>query len=138
MLHENIGDYKRNSPMPLLKFVHKIDCYSRSKIFKQCSISGMRSEETSCEPLLCLIFFIGTCVKRDTTSKLRSRSMGRSRIFCIFCMKSVELVSCDSDFPGRSCSVCTRKRGKLYVGDKLYGADNPSEGDVWFVYFWSV
>jgi len=110
----------------------------------------MRSEETSCEPLLCLIFFIGTCVKRDTTSKLRStdfiQKMQKIRLrpwdvvgfFCIFCMKSVELVICDSDFPGRSCSVCTRKQGKLYVGDKLYGADNPSEGDVWFVYFWSV
>ena len=39
-------------------------------------------------------------------SKFTSRSMGRSRIFWIFCMKSVELVMCDSDFPVRDCSVC--------------------------------
>ena len=24
---------------------------------------------------------------------------------------------CDSDFPVRSCSVCARKRDKLYVGE---------------------
>ena len=60
------------------------------------------------------VSFIGICVKKDSTSKLTSRSVGRSRIFCI---KSVELVICDSDFPGRSCSVCARKRDKLYVGE---------------------
>ena len=32
-------------------------------------------------------------------------------------MKSVELVICDSDFPVRGCSVCARKRNKLYVGE---------------------
>ena len=30
-------------------------------------------------------------------------------------MKFVELVRCDSDFPVRDCSVCARKRDKLYV-----------------------
>ena len=29
-------------------------------------------------------------------------------------MKSVELVMCDSDFSMRGCSVCARKRDKLY------------------------
>ena len=43
--------------------------------------------------------------------------MGRSRIFWIFCMKS--LVICDSDFPVRGCSVCARKRDKLYVGEYM-------------------
>jgi len=32
-------------------------------------------------------------------------------------MKSVELVTYDSDFPVRGCSVCARKRNKLYVGE---------------------
>ena len=63
-----------------------------------------------------IVSFIGTCVKKDSTSKLTSKSVGRSRIFWIFCMKSVELVMCDSDFPMRDCSVCARKRNKLYVG----------------------
>ena len=43
--------------------------------------------------------------------------MGRSRIFWIFFIKSVELVICDSDFPVRDCKVCARKRDKLYVGE---------------------
>jgi len=38
------------------------------------------------------VSFIGTCMKRDSTLKLTSRSVGRNRIFWIFCMKSVELV----------------------------------------------
>jgi len=49
------------------------------------------------------VSFIGTYVKRDSTSKLISRSVGHSRIFWIFCMKSVELVMCDSDFLVKSC-----------------------------------
>ena len=32
-------------------------------------------------------------------------------------MKSVALVICDSFFPVRDCSVCARKRDKLYVGE---------------------
>jgi len=63
------------------------------------------------------VYFIGTCLKRDSTSKLTSRSVGHSQIFWIFCMKSVELVTCDSDFPVRDYSVCARKRDKLYVGE---------------------
>jgi len=31
-------------------------------------------------------------------------------------MKSVELVMCDSNFPVRGCSICARKRDKLYIG----------------------
>jgi len=61
-------------------------------------------------------------------SKLTSRSVGHNRIFWIFCMKSVELVMCDSDFPMRDCNVCARKRDK-YV-EELYGADNQSKEDV--------
>ena len=79
---------------------------------KQCSISGMKSERTSCEVFI--IFnesFIGTCVKRDSTSKLTSRSTGHSRIFWIFYMKSVQLVMCDSDFPVRGYSVCVLGSG---------------------------
>jgi len=52
----------------------------------------MRSEETSCKAFIIFnVSFIGICVKRDSTSKLTSNSVGRSRIFLIFCMKSVEL-----------------------------------------------
>jgi len=72
-------------------------------------------------------------VKRDSTSKLTGRFMGRSRIFWIFCMKSVELITCDSDFLLRSCSVCARKRDKLYEDyyDTILGYTiNRSEGDV--------
>jgi len=36
-------------------------------------------------------------VKRNFTLKFTSRSVGRNRIFC---MKSFELVMCDSNFPG--------------------------------------
>ena len=51
-------------------------------IVKQCSISGMRSEETSCEAFIMInVSFIGTCVKRDSISKLTSKSVGRSQIF---------------------------------------------------------
>ena len=54
-------------------------------IVKQCSISGMMSEGTLCEVFIMFnVSFIGTCVKRDSTSKLTSRSVGRSRIFWIF------------------------------------------------------
>jgi len=68
-------------------------------IVKQCSISGMMSEGTLCEVFIMFnVSFIGTCVKRDSTSKLTSRSVGRSRIFWIFFIKSVELVMCDSIF----------------------------------------
>ena len=87
-------------------------------VVRQCSISGMRSEETFCEVFIMLIVsFIGTCVNRDSTSKLTSRSVGCSRIFWILYMKSVELVMCDSVFPVRSCSVFARKRDRLNVGD---------------------
>ena len=83
-------------------------------IVKQCSISGMKSEGTSCEAFIMFnMSFIGACVKRDSTSKFTSRSMDRSRIFWIFCIKSIESVMCDSDFPVRGCSVCARKRDKL-------------------------
>jgi len=60
-------------------------------------------------PLLCLMSFIGTCVKRDSTSKLTSRSVG-CRIFCIFCMKSVKLVMYDSEFSVRSIVFMLRNR----------------------------
>ena len=51
-------------------------------VVKQCSISGMRSEGTLCEAFIIFnVFFIGTCVNRDSTSKLTSRSVGRNRIF---------------------------------------------------------
>jgi len=68
-------------------------------IVKQCSISGrafymrafyMRSEGILCEAFI--MSFIGTCVKRDSMLKLTSRSVGCSRIFWIFCMKSIELI----------------------------------------------
>ena len=81
-------------------------------IVKQCSISEMRSERTSCVIFIMFnVFFIGTCVKSDSTSKLPSRSVGR-RISWIFCMKSVELVMYDSDFLMRDCSVYARKRSE--------------------------
>lgn len=64
-----------------------------------------------------IVSFIGTCVNRDSTSKLTSRSVGCSRIFWILCMKSVELVMCDSVFPVRGCNVFARKRDRLNVGD---------------------
>ena len=67
--------------------------------------------------IMFIMFFIGTCVKRNSTSKLTSKSVGRSRIFWIFCMKSDELVMCDSDFLMKGCNVCARKRDKLYVGE---------------------
>jgi len=36
-------------------------------VVKQCSISGMRSEETSCEAFIIFnVSFIGTYVKRDS------------------------------------------------------------------------
>ena len=67
-------------------------------VVKQCSISGMSSEGTSCETFIMFnMSFIGICVKRNSTLKLSSRSVGRSRIFC---MKSIEFVMYDSDFPG--------------------------------------
>ena len=107
-------------------------------IVKQCSISGMRSEGTSCEAFIMFnVSFIGTCVKRDSTSKLTSRSVRRRRIFLIiigfFCIKSVELVMCDSDFSVRNCSVCARKRDKLYVGECI-ALTIGLRG--MFVYFW--
>ena len=62
-------------------------------IVKQCSISGMMSEGTLCEVFIMFnVSFIGTCVKRDSTSKLTSRSVGRSRIFWIFFIKYVGYV----------------------------------------------
>jgi len=53
------------------------------------------------------VSFIRTCVKRDSTSKLTSRSVGFPVVgfFGFFCMKSVELVMCDSDFLMRGYSV---------------------------------
>jgi len=85
-------------------------------VVKQCSISGMKSEGTSCEAFIMFnVSFIGICVKRNSTSKYTSRSVGHIRIFWIFCMKFIELVMCDSDFSIKGCSVCARKRDKLYV-----------------------
>ena len=72
-------------------------------------------------PLLCLMCLL---LKRDSMSKFTSWFVERNRIFWIFCMKSVELVMCDSDFPVRGCSVRARKWDKLYVGE--YGANNRS------------
>jgi len=66
--------------------------------------------------LLCLMCLLLGLVKRDSTSKFISKSVGYSRIFWIFYIKSVELVMCDSDFPVRGCNVCARKRDKLYFG----------------------
>jgi len=63
------------------------------------------------------VSFIGTCVKRDSTSKLTSRSVGRSWIFCLDLLKSIELIMCDSNFPVKGCNVCARKRDKVYVGE---------------------
>jgi len=64
-------------------------------IVKQCSIR-MKSEGTSCEAFIMFnVTFTGTCMNRDPTSKLTSRSVGRSRIFY---MKSIELIIYDSDF----------------------------------------
>ena len=57
-------------------------------------------EEASCEAFIMFnVSFIGTWMKRDSTLKLTSKSVERNRIFWIFCMKSIELVMCDSDFP---------------------------------------
>ena len=51
-------------------------------VVKQCSISGMRSEGNSCEAFIMFnVSFIGIYVKRDSTSKLTSRFVRRSRIF---------------------------------------------------------
>jgi len=57
-------------------------------VVKQCSISArpdsiiMRSEGTLCEVFIMFnVSFIATCVKKDSTSKLTSRSVGRSRSF---------------------------------------------------------
>ena len=51
-------------------------------VVKQYSISGMRSEGTLCETFIMFnVSFIGTCVKRDSTSKFTSRSVRRSRVF---------------------------------------------------------
>ena len=77
----------------------------------------MRLEGTSYEAFIMFMSFIGSCVKRDSTSKFTNRSVERSRIFWIFCTKSIELVRCDSDIPVKGCSVCAVKRDKLYVGE---------------------
>ena len=50
-------------------------------VVKQCFISGMKSEDevTSYKAFIMFnVSFIGTCVKRDYTSKLTSRSVGRN------------------------------------------------------------
>ena len=89
-------------------------------VVKQCSISGIRSEGTSCEVFIMFnVSFIGTCVKRDSMLKLISRFVEFRRT------KSIELIMCDMDFPVRGCSVCIRKRDKLY--GELYGVDNLRE-----------
>ena len=68
-------------------------------IVKQCSISEMRSERASYNAFIIFnVSFIGTYVKRNSTSKYTSKFVGCSRIFFIFCIKSIELVICDSDF----------------------------------------
>ena len=78
--------------MPLLKFVHKIGYCKRSKWLLSSALLA-RSEGTSCEAFIMFnvsfiinVFFIinvsfGTCVKRDSMSKLTSRSVGYSQIF---------------------------------------------------------
>jgi len=54
-------------------------------VIKHCFISRMRSEETSCEVFIMFnVSFIGTCLKRDPTSKLTSKFVECSRIFWIF------------------------------------------------------
>jgi len=68
-------------------------------------------------PLLCLCLLLGREKKFYVEIYKQTRSAGRSRIFWIFYMKSVELVKCDSDFLVRGCSVCARKWDKLYVGE---------------------
>jgi len=87
-------------------------------VFRQCSIKGMRLGETSCEDvIMSSVSLIGTCVKRDSTSKLTNMSVGCNRIFWIFCMKSIELIICVLDFPMRHCSSFARKRERSYVGE---------------------
>jgi len=96
--------------------------------------NGMRSEGTSCEVFIMFnVFFIGICMKKDNTSKLTSKSVGRSRIFWIFCMKSVELVMCDSDFSVRVVTFVLGSEISCMSG--MCSADNWFEGDVWFLYF---
>ena len=67
------------------------------------------------------VTFIGTCVKRDSTSKLTSRSVEHSRISWIFCMKCVELIMYNSDFLMRGCSVYARKRSEhnIEIGHQI-------------------
>jgi len=48
-------------------------------------------------------------MKRDSMLKLTSKSVGH-RIFWILCIKSIELVMCNLNFPVRDCSICARKR----------------------------
>ena len=75
----------------------------------------MKSKGTSYEAFIMFnVSFIGICVKRDSTSKLTSRSVGRNRIFWTFYMKSVELIMWFG-FSSQG-SVWAWKR-ELYVGE---------------------
>jgi len=54
-------------------------------VVRQCSIKGMRLEGTSCDDLIILsVSLIGSCVKKDSISKLTSMSAQCNRIFWIF------------------------------------------------------
>jgi len=74
------------------------------------------SEGTSCDAF---IMFNVSFIEKGFYSKFTSRFVKRNRIFWIFCMKSVESVMCDSDFPVRGCSIRARKWDKLYVGEYM-------------------
>ena len=76
----------------------------------------MKSKGTSYEAFIMFnVSFIGIYVKRDSTSKFTSRSVGRNRIFWTFYMKSIELVMWFG-FSSQG-SVWAWKRDKLYVGE---------------------
>ena len=115
-----------------LKFVHKIGYYRRSKWLLSSALLAEwgRDFMWSLYYNMFNVSFTGTCViilRRNLQASVR-----RNRIFWIFCMKSVELVVWfDEGFPVKGCSICARKRDKLYVGECM--ADNR---DIWFVLFW--
>ena len=88
MLHEDVYNYKRNKRAHCCSWSLFNGCYRKNKWLLS-SISEKRSEETSCEVFIMFnVSFIETCVKRNSTLKLINRSVGRSWIFWIFCMKS--------------------------------------------------
>jgi len=54
-------------------------------VVRQCSIKGMRLEGTSCNVLITSsVSLIGTCVKRDSTSKLISSLQNAIGFFGFF------------------------------------------------------